>query len=136
MQRGVSSPPDYISKSITQKTEVALALARAKTIVKRKPLPPASVRHHHPRVIVKPRYKAHRYAPTRIHVTSQPSTVKEYDYSVSTVEQTRRAPLSLLAYLRYLTRKQYKPYVAKTAYTKVTLRSVWQPSVLPELFVI
>ena len=132
MQRGVSTPPDYISKSVAQRTEVALALARAKTIVKRKPLPPASVRHHHhPRVIVKPRYKAHRYAPTRVYVASEPSALK-YD-SDNTVEQIRRAPLSVLAYLRYLIRKQSKPYVAKAAYTKVTLRSVWQPCVLPEL---
>ena len=137
MQRGYSTPPEYISKTVTQKTEVALALARAKNIVNRKPLPPASVRHHHrhPRIIVKPRYKTHRYVPTRIHVSSETPALKEYG-SVATVEQTRRAPLSVLAYLRFLIRNQYKPYVAKAAYTKVTLRTVWQPKCAADAFVI
>lgn len=125
MQRGHSTPPDYMSKTVTQKSEVALALARAKNIIKRKPLPPASVRH--PRVIVKPRYKVHRYIPARSSVSSES---RMEHVSVDTVEQTRRAPLSVLAYLRYLLRNQYLTHVPKAAYRKVTFQIIWQKCVL------
>ena len=128
--RGHSTTPEYVPK-IIPKTEVALALARAKNIVKRKPLPPASVRR--PRVIVKPRYKVH--VPARSSLSSKIAALEEPDFA-DTVEQYRRAPLSILAYLRYLQltlSKHYNPYatyVPKAAYRKVTPRIVWQTNVL------
>ena len=131
MGRGHSTPPEYTPK-IIPKTEVALALARAKSIVNRKPLPPASVRR--PRVIVKPRYRVH--IPARASVSSKTTSREEFDSD--TVELSRRgAPLSILAYLRYLQlrllskhSKPYASYVPKAAYRKVTLRVVWQTVVL------
>ena len=134
MMRGHSTPHEYVPK-IVPKTEVALALARAQSIVNRKSLPPASVRR--PRVIVKPRYRAH--IPVRASISSNTSSREEFESD--TVEHTRRAPLSILAYLRYLQlrllskhSKPYASYVPIAAYRKVTLRIVWQTIVLLTLF--
>lgn len=96
--RGHSTPP---APSKYSRTEVHVANARASPNMLRYSVPPASVplrRPRYPRVTVRPRY---RYW--------FPARATRYYYSAKTarepspdIEGLRRAPLSLLAYLRNL----------------------------------
>lgn len=117
--RGHSTPP----ASKLSRNEVHVAIARASPNHLRYKVPPASVSTmpHHPRlprVTVRPRYR-HWFPVRATNYTNAAKMAREPSPEID-IEGLRRAPLSLLAYLRNLEMKlQTDRYRSRSAYVPV-----------------